>query len=293
MTTVLARYRERVDAALEQALPASDTRPARLHAAMRYAVLGGGKRIRPALCYAAAEALQVPLAAVDPAAMAIELIHAYSLVHDDLPAMDDDDLRRGQPTCHRAFDEATAILAGDALQALALELLAAPQPHFPPAAQLRMVQLLTRACGSQGMAGGQALDLAAEGTPPEHMALTALETVHRLKTGALMHASVRLPAELAGPDARRHLDRFGELLGLAFQIQDDILDVAGDTAVLGKHAGMDAAHRKATYPAVCGLPAAEARVAALHEQALAALAPFGEHAGELRALCGWLLARRH
>ncbi|MDY6812485.1 MAG: farnesyl diphosphate synthase [Pseudomonadota bacterium] len=293
MTTHLARYRERVDAALEQALPGAATRPARLHAAMRYAVLGGGKRIRPALCYAAAEALQVPLAAVDPAAMALELIHAYSLVHDDLPAMDDDDLRRGQPTCHRAFDEATAILAGDALQALALELLAAPQPHFPAEAQLRMVQLLTCACGSQGMAGGQALDLAAEGTPPEHMPLTALETVHRLKTGALIQASVRLPAELAGAAARQHLGDFGELLGLAFQIQDDILDVAGDTAVLGKRAGMDLAHRKATYPAVCGLAAAEARVAALHEQALAALTPFGAHADALRALCGWLLERRH
>jgi geranylgeranyl pyrophosphate synthase len=288
----LERWRTRVELELEAWLPAATLPPERLHAAQRYSVLGGGKRIRPALVYATAETLGVPLEQVDAAACAVELIHCYSLVHDDLPAMDDDDLRRGRPTCHRAFDEATAILAGDSLQVLAFQLLAA-HPGLPddPKVRVRVVELLAAASGTAGMAGGQALDLAAEG---QSLTLAELERLHALKTGALIRASVLMAAHCradlgAGP--LEGLARFGGLVGLAFQVQDDILDVEGDVAVIGKPPGSDVARGMPTYPAVAGLEAAKARVRELHAQASALLAAHGWASGPLASLSDWLLTR--
>jgi farnesyl diphosphate synthase len=284
----------RVEAVLEHWLPPADLSPSRLHEAMRYAVLGGGKRIRPVLTYFTGRALGVDSGRLDGPAAAVELIHAYSLVHDDLPAMDDDDLRRGRPTCHRAFDEATAILAGDALQVLAFKILAEDPAMTPDSAcRLEVIRLLAHASGTAGMAGGQAIDLEAAG---QRLGVAALEQMHRLKTGALIHASVMmaaasvvgLPAEL-----KTGLDRYGLALGLAFQVQDDILDVEGETEVLGKRARADAALDKPNYPAVAGLPAAKARLRELHDEAVAALAPLGDAATPLRWLSGWLTERRH
>ena len=289
---VLGEWRLRVDAALADRLPPVGEPPERLRAAMRYAVLGGGKRVRPALCYATASMLQVPLEWVDEAACAVEIIHAYSLVHDDLPAMDDDDLRRGRPTTHRAFDEATAILAGDALQCLAFELLSRNRPAGPTETQqLRQIRTLSRACGFLGMAGGQALDLAATAVAIDE---SRLETIHRLKTGALISAAVGLAADLAlpaeDPDYQR-LDRFSAALGLAFQVRDDILDITTETAVLGKRQGADVAHHKATYPALLGLSGAQRKAQDLHRQALAELTPFGAAAAPLHDLAEELLTR--
>lgn len=261
----------RAEAALEAALGAAPATPEALHAAMRYAVLGGGKRLRPLLCYSAASLIGEPGPACDRAAAAVELIHAYSLVHDDLPAMDDDELRRGQPTCHIAFGEATAILAGDALQALAFEWLAGPVEGLEAGTQLSMLRLLGQACGPLGMAGGQALDLAAVGRRLDH---AALERMHALKTGALFRAALRLGLYAQGcTDTGWHaaLDDFGLHFGLAFQIQDDVLDVTGDTAVIGKPQGSDAAQDKPTYPAILGLEAARQLAADHREQAIAAL----------------------
>lgn len=289
---VLGQWRSRADAALEARLPPAHVAPEKLHAAMRYAVLGGGKRVRPALCYATGSLLGIPLDWVDDAACAVEFIHAYSLVHDDLPAMDDDDLRRGRPTTHRAFDEATAILAGDALQCLAFELLSRPLTDGPTAAQqLRQIRTLSRACGSFGMAGGQAMDLAVSAGQIDER---QLESIHRQKTGALICAAVRLAADLALPEdapAYAGLDRCAAALGLAFQIRDDILDLTADTATLGKRQGADLAHDKATYPQLMGLAAAQQCAAQLHQQALDELAPFGAAADPLRALADELLNR--
>ncbi len=289
---VLGQWRSRAEAALEARLPPAHVEPEKLHAAMRYAVLGGGKRARPALCYATGSLLGIPLDWVDDAACAVEFIHAYSLVHDDLPAMDDDDLRRGRPTTHRAFDEATAILAGDALQCLAFELLSRPLADGPTAAQqLRQIRTLRRACGSLGMAGGQAMDLAVSAGQIDER---HLETIHRQKTGALICAAVRLAADLALPEdapAYVGLDRCAAALGLAFQIRDDILDLTVDTATLGKRQGADLAHDKATYPQLMGLAAAQQRAAQLHQQALEELALFGAAADPLRALADELLNR--
>lgn len=257
---------------------------------MRYAVLGGGKRLRPALVYMAGSALGAPLDALDAAAVAVEIIHAYSLVHDDLPAMDDDDLRRGRPTCHVAFGEAMAILAGDALQALAFEVLAADSRHAP-AIHVQMLRTLAAACGSHGMAGGQALDLAAIG---KSLAPDALDRMHEYKTGALIRACVRLGALASGcADAALlgALDRYGHAIGLAFQIRDDILDVEGDSDVIGKTAGKDAADAKPTYPAVLGMKASRARLAQLTRDAIAALAPLGERAKELLELARYVAER--
>ena len=287
----LAAVRARSEAALDRLLPPADQPVARLAQAMRYAALGGGKRLRAALVYAGGEALGADWAALDAPAAAVELIHAYSLVHDDLPAMDDDDLRRGKPTCHRAFDEATAILAGDALQTLAFEALAAADA-IAPERRLSMLRELARASGVHGMAGGQALDLAAEG---KTLTLAELETVHRGKTGALIVASVRLGA-LAAPAADAPvlaaLAEYGQALGLCFQIQDDILDVEGDTATLGKTAGADEARGKATYPALLGLGGARERARQEYERAVAALAPLGAGAERLAQLAAYSLARR-
>ncbi|MFO1407048.1 MAG: farnesyl diphosphate synthase [Steroidobacteraceae bacterium] len=292
LTTRLDRWRGRVERELERWLPPDTRVPGRLHAAQRYAVLGPGKRIRPALVYATAETLDLPLERVDAAACAVELIHAYSLVHDDLPAMDDDDLRRGRPTCHRAFDEATAILAGDSLQVLAFQVLA-DHPGIPDdRSRVRMIATLAAASGTAGMAGGQALDLAAEG---RRLSLPEIEQVHALKTGALIRASVLMAAHAAGrPDGVvLALDEFATLVGLAFQVQDDILDIEGDAALIGKPVGSDEARDMPTYPAVAGLPAARARVAELHAAAGAILAREGWVGGPLAGLADWLCTRRH
>ena len=252
----LSECRERVERALDRWLPAEDTCPERLHRAMRYATLGDGKRVRPVLVYAAGRSLGAELDCLDAGACAVELIHAYSLVHDDLPAMDDDDLRRGRATCHKAFDEATAILAGDALQTLAFRVLCEDDDLcIDRADRLRMIQALAHASGSRGMAGGQALDMAAT---DREIDLAQLENLHIHKTGALILASVRLGAFAAGAgldDRLPGLERYARCLGLAFQVHDDVLDVAGETAVLGKTQGKDAATHKATYPALIGLDA--------------------------------------
>ena len=287
-----SQYRERVEAVLGRRLPGADVRPLRLHQAMRYAALGAGKRIRPLLVYATGHAIGLAPAVLDAPAAAVELLHAYSLVHDDLPAMDDDDLRRGRPTTHRAFDEATAILAGDALQVLAFEILA-EDPLLPadPRCRNDMVRLLAHASGTLGMAGGQAMDLEATGkqlTPAE------IEDMHARKTGALIQASVMIAcaAQPALPAARREaLGRFGGAVGLAFQIVDDLLDVVGDPVVTGKAGGADALRGKPTYPAVAGIAAARARANELAEQGIAALAGFGPEAGQLREFAGELIAR--
>ena len=282
-----------MEAALASRLPDAAVLPARLHEAMRYSTLGGGKRIRPALVFATARTLGIPDAQVEAIACAIEFVHVYSLVHDDLPAMDDDDLRRGRPTCHKAYDEATAILAGDALQALAFQVLAAdPSLTATPETRLRLIGLLGEASGTFGMAGGQAIDLAAQG---KRLSIEQVEDMHARKTGALIRASVLMAATCAP-----HLEmRFYEALagfvgpiGLAFQIQDDLLDVLGQTSAIGKTAGADSERHKPTHPAILGVEASQERVRRLHAQACNALEPFGPAALPLRALAAWLLARR-
>lgn len=289
-SAILQRYRERVESALAQALPPEERVPARLHAAMRYATLNGGKRLRACLVYASGAALGGDVATLDAPAVAVELIHAYSLVHDDLPCMDDDDLRRGQPTCHKAFDEATALLVGDALQTLAFEVLAnGPQR---PEVRVQMIATLAHAAGSLGMAGGQAIDLAAVG---RQLTLAELEYMHALKTGALIRAAVGLGALAADADgaALTALDDFAATLGLAFQIVDDVLDVEGDTQTLGKAAGADAARNKPTYPALLGLLGAKEKAAALHARALESLAVFGDNAQVLAHIADFIVQRRY
>lgn len=287
-----AAYRARIEALLEGLLTVQDPGTARLREAMRYSTLGGGKRLRPTLVYLTGECLGAPRAALDAPAAAVELIHVYSLVHDDLPAMDDDDLRRGRPSCHRAYDEGTAVLVGDALQAMAFAVLAKePLPQVPPAAQLQMIRVLARATGTHGMAGGQAIDLAAVGRT---LTLAQLEDMHRRKTGALIECSVLLGALAAGVSAGAEyagLERFGADIGLAFQIQDDLLDVQGDPARLGKATGADAAHAKPTYPSIAGVGAARARAQGLRDAAVAALAPLGVRAAPLAQLADFVIAR--
>lgn len=290
----LARYQVRIESVLDACLGQPDPETARLCEAMRYSVLGGGKRLRPILVYAAGECLGAPLAQLDSAAAAVELIHVYSLVHDDLPAMDDDDLRRGRPTCHRAYDEATAILVGDALQALAFAVLANDASDgISPTARLAMIRILARATGTGGMAGGQAMDLASVG---RQLPVEALENMHRRKTGALIAGSVLLGARGAGLEPGPELsalERYGADVGLAFQIQDDILDVSGDPQLLGKSTGADAARRKPTYPSCVRLEASRARAGALCDSAIAALAPLGERAELLAALARYIVSREH
>lgn len=279
----LARWRERADAALQRALPDPHSPPQRLHAAMRHAVLLGGKRMRPLLVYAAGSAFGASVDTLDAPAVAVELIHAYSLVHDDLPAMDDDALRRGQPTVHVAFDEATAVLAGDALQSLAFEVLA--DADVDATTRVDLLRTLARASGAAGMCGGQALDLAATGNGSS-LSVHALEELHSLKTGALIRAAVRMGALCGGASAEElaALDRYAAALGLAFQVRDDILDIEGDSATLGKTAGKDAAQDKATFPALIGLDASRARLDELRRAMDDALSPLGERANALAAL---------
>ncbi|CAB3726751.1 polyprenyl synthetase family protein [Trinickia soli] len=286
MRAVLAR----VEAALDRYLPAAAMEPARLHDAMRYAVLGGGKRVRPLLVHAAGELTGARPEALEAASAALEMIHVYSLVHDDMPCMDDDDLRRGKPTVHVRYDEATALLVGDALQSQAFIVLT-DDAALDARAQASLVRELAVASGSIGMAGGQAIDLASVGltlTRPQ------LETMHRMKTGALLRASVRMGA-LAGatPDAKAlaALDTYAAAVGLAFQVVDDILDVTTDSATLGKTAGKDAKDGKPTYVSIIGLDASRALAAQLRREAHDALAPFGEHARRLAELADLVVHR--
>jgi farnesyl diphosphate synthase len=280
---LLAGWRERADTALACALPDPQSSPQSLHAAMRHAVLLGGKRMRPLLVHAAGHLFGADESVLDAPATAVELIHAYSLVHDDLPAMDDDAVRRGQPTVHVAFDEATAILAGDALQSLAFEVLAGTR--VDDATRVALLRTLAVASGAAGMCGGQALDLAATGNGSA-LPVTELERLHALKTGALIRAAVRMGALCghAGDDDLKRLDRYAEALGLAFQVRDDILDIEGDSATLGKTAGKDQAQDKATFPALIGLEASHARLEELRAAMSEAIAPFSERAGALAAL---------
>lgn len=289
---LLQQARRRADTALEAWLPSADTVPVRLHEAMRYAVFNGGKRVRPLLVYATGEVLGIAPGQLDGPACALELIHAYSLVHDDLPAMDDDDLRRGKPTCHKAFDEATAILVGDALQSLAFEVLAGdPAMAAPPAVRVALIKELALAAGSRGMCGGQAIDMAAVGV---RLSLTELQTMHAYKTGALIRSAVRLAAlslpELSA-DQHARLDRYAEAVGLAFQIRDDILDVEADTATLGKPQGSDAERDKPTYTSLLGLDGAKQKARDLHTEAVEALAPFGTAGDPLRWIADYIVER--
>jgi farnesyl diphosphate synthase len=288
----IAQYTERVAKKLDEVLPPATHPPRQLHDAMRYAVFNGGKRVRPLLVYASGECLGVPAASLDSTAAAIELIHAFSLVHDDLPAMDDDDLRRGKPTLHRRFDEATAILAADALQPLAFRVLA-DDPGIAREERARVVSLIANACGSIGMTGGQALDLAAEG---QALSLEEIEHMYALKTGALIHASVLAPALIAqglSPEQTAAIDAFGRTIGVAFQIQDDILDVEGETQEIGKEAGADARRAKATYPSLVGIEAARRRCLDLLHSSIEQLDDFELAADPLRWLATFIVERRH
>jgi farnesyl diphosphate synthase len=287
----MATTQEHVEAALARFLPGADALPARLHDAMRYATLGGGKRVRPLLAFAAGELTGAAPEKLEVVACAVEMIHAYSLVHDDLPCMDNDVLRRGRPTCHVEYDEPTALLVGDSLQTQAFELLAGPLLG-DPARQLEMVALLAHASGSRGMAGGQAIDLASVGKP---LSQPELELMHALKTGALIRAAVLLGALAGTPlsaDERQQLDRFAKRAGLLFQVVDDILDCTASTATLGKTAGKDEAADKPTYVSLLGLDGARSYAGELRTDALAALAIFGERAGRLTQLADFICHRQ-
>jgi geranylgeranyl pyrophosphate synthase len=288
----MAQCHERLELSFDTWLPAAVTHPATLHEAMRYTVMDGGKRIRPTLVYAGGQAIGATPALLDRAACAIELIHSYSLIHDDLPAMDDDDLRRGKPSCHRAFGEATAILAGDALQSLAFQILASDTGNgVSESTRLRMIKTLALAAGSRGMAGGQAIDLAATG---QQLNIAELEDMHIHKTGALIRASVVLGAlcgNCVAQDDIDKLDHYAKCIGLAFQIRDDILDVEGEAATLGKNPGMDQRLDKSTYPAVIGLDAARQRADELHTEAMKSLTTFDEKAEPLRWISSYIIER--
>ena len=283
-------YQARIEQVLEIALP--QAMPARLHDAMRYSVLGGGKRVRALLCYASAELVGASATMADKAAAAVELIHAFSLVHDDMPCMDDDDLRRGKPSCHKQYDDATALLVGDALQSLAFELLSQPTDALSASQQLQQVQCLAVATGARGMCGGQSIDLDSTG---KSLSLTELETMHQHKTGALMSAAVLMGAYCA-PDLTQTqtiamLEQYSQHIGLAFQVVDDVLDHTADSATLGKTAGKDEAQNKSTYVRLMGLASAQALANRLHQQALELLSPFGERANGLRLLADFIIQR--
>jgi farnesyl diphosphate synthase len=290
----LTACQNRVERALDARLPGENILPQKLHQAMRYTVLDGGKRTRPLLTYATGQALGLSEEVLDGPACAVEFIHVYSLIHDDLPAMDNDDLRRGKPTCHKAYDEATAILAGDALQALAFEVLANdPSIQVDAAARLKMITALTKASGSQGMVGGQAIDLASVGSK---LNLPELENMHIHKTGALIRASVNMAAlskPNLDPALAKNLDHYAKCIGLSFQVKDDILDVESDTATLGKTQGKDVDNDKPTYPALLGMAGAKQKAQELHEQAVASLTDFGSEADLLRELSLYIIERTH
>jgi farnesyl diphosphate synthase len=288
----MRRIQARVEAALDALLPAPDLAPYRLHEAMRYAVLGGGKRVRPLLAFAAGELNGANIKRVEIAAVAVELIHTYSLVHDDMPCMDDDTLRRGKPTCHVEFDEATALLVGDSLQSLAFQLLSEHAVADECSTQLHMINALAAAAGSRGMAGGQAIDLAAV---DKSITLPELEFMHVHKTGALIRASVMLGAlcgRALAEDETAHLDHYAKCIGLAFQVVDDVLDAESSTATLGKTAGKDADQNKPTYVSLLGIAEARAFALDLREQAVTALSGFGERGVRLRELADFVVARQ-
>ena len=297
-------YQNRVEQVLDQLLPGNNTiigkaHPNNLNAAMRYSVLGGGKRVRPLLVYAAGEALNIPVDNLDAPAAAIELVHAYSLVHDDLPCMDDDDLRRGQATTHIQYDEATAVLTGDALQTLAFNILSQPIQGVSAENQLKLLNILTTASGEKGMVLGQAIDLAAVGHFIEEQ---QLEEMHRHKTGALIHASVLMATychasqygveeETRLESLREDLRIYADAVGLAFQVRDDILDIQSDTETLGKTQGADLAAEKPTYPSIMGMTAAKEKLYQLHDKAIYSLSGFGEEADLLREIAEFIVKR--
>ncbi len=289
----LSERKALIDQVLAQSLPTGNGPSFRVVEAMRYSLLGGGKRLRPILCLAAAEAVSGEVHQVLPVAGALEMIHTYSLIHDDLPAMDDDDLRRGRPTCHKQFDEATAILAGDGLLTAAFFALAEAAVRQPAqaAAYAEVIRFIAAASGYQGMVGGQMADLLAEGQPST---LDQVEAIHRLKTGALLTAAVRAGAVLGGgsPEQVEALNRYGEKFGLIFQITDDLLDVEGESGEMGKPTGMDAVRQKATYPAVLGVTGAKDQARRHLDGALLDLKSFGRAAEPLRQLVQYLLIRR-
>ena len=294
LNELLTTYSQRVETFLDNHLPSEQLAPTKLHRAIRYAALGNGKRIRPALVYATGEALSINVLHLDCIAAAIELMHCYSLIHDDLPAMDDDDLRRGRPTCHRAFDEATAILAGDAMQALAFSVLTDESVPGPiENIRARHVYLLANSAGSLGMAGGQAIDLEVVN---QDIAIDELEEMHRKKTGCLIHACIYM-TQLCAVDLsnrqREQLSKFGEQLGLAFQIRDDILDVVGETNVLGKPQGSDLARNKPTYVSLLGIEEAENRCRDLLAQALECIKELDKRADTLRLLADYIVCRKY
>ncbi|MFV2056676.1 MAG: (2E,6E)-farnesyl diphosphate synthase [Thiohalomonadales bacterium] len=297
--TWLSFYQKRIEQKLDLYLPDPESVPQRLHHAMHYACTNGGKRIRPLLVYATGHALQIPIKYLDVSAVALEFIHSYSLIHDDLPAMDNDELRRGKPTCHIQFDEATAILAGDALQTLAFEVLSSSSPNDVTADRcITMLKILAQATGSAGMAGGQAIDLNSVG---QQLSLAELEQMHLYKTAALIRAAVQLAA-LCGPRPSpknndqeilsNHLDNFAKNMGLAFQIRDDILDVEGETAILGKTQGADLALNKPTYPALLGMPAAKKLAQECYEAAIASLNNVKGDTGQLNWLANYIILRK-
>ena len=278
----------RIEEVLDEALPPDSQEPHQLHSAMRYSALGGGKRVRALLCYSAAELCNTEIEIADAAAAAVELIHAYSLVHDDMPCMDDDDLRRGKPSCHKQYDDATALLVGDALQSLAFDVLSTPQLCTNANQQISMLNILAKAAGSTGMAGGQAIDLSSVG---KALSQQELEDMHQLKTGALIQAAALLGAAGGTLEQISAVHIYAESIGLAFQVIDDILDTEADTATLGKTAGKDAESNKPTYVTILGLDVAKQLANQLYETAIAALAPFGDQALRLRELAGFITQR--
>ncbi|KAF0206176.1 MAG: farnesyl diphosphate [Gallionellaceae bacterium] len=289
----ISAHQLRFEDVLRKLLPAADIAPQRLHAAMRYSVLDGGKRVRPLLAFAAGELAGADITRVNYAAAAVELIHAYSLVHDDMPCMDDDVLRRGKPTCHVEYDEATALLVGDALQSLAFQMLSDTTLTADPARQLKMVKLLAVASGSRGMAGGQAFDLASVG---KQLDVSELEFMHIHKTGALIRAAILLGAYCGDTLSDAHfdkLDHYGKCVGLAFQVVDDVLDAEADTATLGKTAGKDADNDKPTYVTLLGAVDAKKMAAELHQEALQSLSEFGDKAQRLRELADFIVMRKY
>ena len=293
MTSLLERneYQARIEKVLDTYLPAKDIEPCLLHKAMRYSVLGGGKRIRPILVYAAGACLGVKYTDLDAPAAAIEFVHVYSLIHDDLPSMDDDDLRRGKATAHIAFDEATAILSGDALQTLAFDILSSSLNNIPLKQQLKIISLLSKTAGSRGMVGGQVIDLSSTGKVLTEL---ELENMHLHKTGALIRASVMMGAHCSEGVSEQQimaLETYAHCIGLAFQVRDDILDIESDTETLGKQQGADIAAGKATYPAILGMAAAKEKAVKLYEASYGALSCFGEEADLLRKIADFIVKR--
>jgi len=288
----VSTHQSRFEEVLKRLLPQAEVIPQRLHAAMRYSTLDGGKRVRPLLAYAAGELAGASVERVEIAGAAVEMIHAYSLVHDDMPCMDDDVLRRGKPTCHVEYDEATALLVGDALQSLAFQLLSEHTLNDDAAKQLQMVKLLAVASGSRGMAGGQAIDLASVG---KQLSLPELEQMHIHKTGALIRAAILLGAHCGNLNQAQldKLDRYGKCIGLAFQVVDDVLDSEADTATLGKTAGKDADNDKPTYVTLLGVQAAKKMAAELHAEAMQSLSEFGDKAQRLRELADFIVMRKY